>query len=114
MKRFVARARCTLAIAFLAVAGVSGCATTDAATAAAASVATNEAATPEQRIHAGKTLYSARCQTCHALPEPRSLTPEAWPTEVRNMSRKSGLSIAQAEMIVDYLVGASRDARAHL
>ena len=114
MNRFVARARFTLAMAFVAMAGVSGCATTDAATAAAASVAANENATPEQRLHAGKTLYSARCQTCHALPEPKALTPEAWPTEVRTMSRKSGLSIAQAELIVDYLVGASRDARAHL
>jgi mono/diheme cytochrome c family protein len=62
---------------------------------------------PAQRFQTGHALFSARCQSCHALPEPTRLRPEAWPAEVVGMSRKSGLSSEQAALISEYLVAAS-------
>jgi cytochrome c5 len=67
----------------------------------------------EPRIAEGRTLYTARCQSCHALPAPGRLAPEAWPAEVRGMSRKSGLSTEQVTLIAEYLTAASRVARQH-
>jgi cytochrome c5 len=67
----------------------------------------------EPRLAEGRTLYTARCQTCHALPAPGRLAPEAWPAEVRGMSRKSGLSGEQVTLISEYLTAASRAARPH-
>jgi cytochrome c5 len=67
----------------------------------------------QPRLAEGRTLYTARCQSCHALPAPGRLAPEAWPAEVRGMSRKSGLSTEQVKLISEYLTAASRAARPH-
>lgn len=64
-----------------------------------------------QRWHEGEQLFTARCQRCHALPDPRSVAPEKWPTEVQEMSRKSGLSGEQTTIVADYLVAAARATR---
>lgn len=64
------------------------------------------------RWHQGEQLFSSRCQRCHALPNPASVTPEKWPTEVREMSRKSGLSSDQTTLVADYLVAAAKATRA--
>lgn len=64
-----------------------------------------------ERWRQGESLFSARCQRCHALPNPASILPEKWPTEVQEMSRKSGLSGDQAAQVSDYLVAASRATR---
>ena len=55
--------------------------------------------TPAGRFQTGHALFSARCQSCHALPEPTHLRPEAWPAEVSGMSRKAGLSTEQVALI---------------
>jgi cytochrome c5 len=115
------------------VTGGGGCAATTAETPAGAvvavgsgaGVAVGSAASPaaspgssvpldldhEPRLAEGRTLYAARCQSCHALPAPARLAPEAWPAEVRGMSRKSGLSTDQVTLISEYLTAASRAAR---
>jgi len=65
-----------------------------------------------ERWHQGEQLFSSRCQRCHALPNPASVSPEKWPTEVQEMSRKSGLSGAQTTLVADYLVAAAKATRA--
>jgi hypothetical protein len=64
-----------------------------------------------ERWHQGENLFSSRCQRCHALPNPASVTPEKWPTEVQEMSRKSGLSGDQTTLVAEYLVAAAKATR---
>ena len=63
---------------------------------------------PQARLQAGRALFSARCQSCHALPDPNRLSPEKWPAQITVMSRKSGLSRDQIALVTDYVVAASR------
>ena len=77
---------------------------------AVARVAGADAPTAE-RWHQGEVLFSSRCQRCHALPDPASVAPDRWPTEVREMSRQSGLSGDQTAIIADYLVAAAKATR---
>jgi mono/diheme cytochrome c family protein len=65
-----------------------------------------------EQLDAGRGLFTSHCQGCHALPEPGQLAPGSWPAEVAGMSRKSGLSVPQLNLVADYLVAASRAARA--
>lgn len=92
--------------------GVSGGGTVPLAARAETLARTNavDAATA-QRWHDGEQLFTARCQRCHALPDPRSVAPEKWPGEVQEMSRKSGLSGDQTTVVADYLVAAARATR---
>lgn len=64
------------------------------------------------RWHEGERLFSSRCQRCHALPVPGSVDPGKWPTEVQEMSRKSGLSGEQIALVTEYLVAAAKATRA--
>ena len=62
---------------------------------------------PSERLEMGHALFSARCQSCHALPNPKQLRPEQWPAEVAGMSRKSGLDGERMAVVSEYLVAAS-------
>lgn len=95
------------ALLLLFVVSVAGCASTGGA-AGDGLPAPTPAGTLADRFQTGHALFSARCQRCHALPEPSHLRPEAWPVEVAGMSRKAGLSSEQVTLISDYLVAASR------
>jgi len=64
-----------------------------------------------EQLDAGRGLFTSHCQGCHALPQPAQLAPGSWPAEVAGMSKKSGLSGPQVNLVVDYLVAASRAAR---
>lgn len=119
----------TAAACLLALGGIGpGCATTgegagpiqvagaEMTAAAAAGPAPTVTSSPAglasgPRLEQGRALFSARCQSCHALPEPGRLSPEAWPQEVKGMSRKSGLSAEQTTLVAEYLTVASREAR---
>ena len=57
----------------------------------------------------GRRLYVQRCGGCHALREPASLPPDAWPNRVEEMQRDKGvrLSSDDAASITAYLVALS-------
>lgn len=93
------------AFLLLFVVSIGACASTGAVAVDGPSPAT--ARTPAVRFQTGHALFSARCQSCHALPEPTRLRPEVWPVKVAGMSRKAGLSSEQVALISDYLVAAS-------
>lgn len=100
-----------LALGGCATGGGAGGVVPPAARADAVARAVGADAPTAERWRQGETLFSIRCQRCHALPNPASLLPEKWPTEVQEMSRKSGLSGDQIAQVSDYLVAASRATR---
>jgi cytochrome c5 len=57
----------------------------------------------------GRRLYLARCGTCHALPEPGSLAPDAWGAQVHDMRTEQGVRLSDEEErhITAYLVAIS-------
>jgi mono/diheme cytochrome c family protein len=65
----------------------------------------------QEKLDAGRHLFSTHCQGCHALPAPTQLEPHSWPAEVIGMGKKSGLSETQVALVSDYLVAASRAIR---
>lgn len=65
----------------------------------------------QEKLDAGRHLFSTHCQGCHALPAPKQLEPTSWPAEVVGMGKKSGLSEIQVALVSDYLVAASRAIR---
>lgn len=64
----------------------------------------------------GAQLYQARCGTCHALHEPRSLTAAMWEiqvTKMRETMRRRGarpLTEAEEAIVLDYLRAHATDA----
>ena len=86
---------------------LGGCASTGGGSSEAPMI-TAASGQADGRLLAGRALFSARCQRCHALPNPNRLTPEKWPAQITEMSRKSGLSSDQIALVTDYLVAASR------
>ena len=89
--------------------GVAGGGTVPAAARAeAVARATGADAATGERWHQGELLFSSRCQRCHALPTPASVSPERWPKEVQDMARKSGLAGDQVAQVTEYLVAAAR------
>lgn len=64
----------------------------------------------------GAQLYQARCGTCHALHEPRSLTAAMWEiqvTKMRETMRRGGarpLTEAEEAIVLDYLRAHATDA----
>jgi mono/diheme cytochrome c family protein len=65
----------------------------------------------QEKLDAGRHLFSTHCQGCHALPAPTQMEAKSWPAEVVGMGKKSGLSEFQVALVSDYLVAASRAIR---
>lgn len=65
----------------------------------------------QEKLDAGRHLFTTHCQGCHALPAPTQMEPRSWPAEVMGMGKKSGLSEPQLALVSDYLVAASRAIR---
>jgi len=55
----------------------------------------------QEKLDAGRHLFSTHCQGCHALPAPTQMEPHAWPAEVMGMGKKSGLSETQLALVAD-------------
>jgi mono/diheme cytochrome c family protein len=65
----------------------------------------------QEKLDAGRHLFTTHCQGCHALPAPSQMEARSWPAEVMGMGKKSGLSETQLALVSDYLVAASRVVR---
>lgn len=61
------------------------------------------------RLDDGRSLYVRKCRGCHRLYDPvRVTTSERWPAEFEEMSERAHLDSAEAELIRQYLLTASR------
>jgi mono/diheme cytochrome c family protein len=62
-----------------------------------------------ESLREGRTLYLARCGSCHALRDPSSLPPDAWAGEVRDMRTSKGVRLnpEDEQRITAYLVAVS-------
>lgn len=60
-------------------------------------------------LERGRSLYVLRCSSCHALKEPRRLSPDAWVTAIRKMETEEGVVLDRRESlsIERYLVAAA-------
>ena len=61
-------------------------------------------------LQEGRSLYVARCASCHRLPPPEAYSPERWPAFVDEMAARAQLTSPQATTVLRYLL-AARDAR---
>lgn len=58
------------------------------------------------QLERGHQLYLSRCASCHAPVAPQSFSPEAWVTEVDEMSERALLGNEEI-LVVQYLVARS-------
>src|SRR5690349_1404874 len=75
----------------------------------AARVAARYPQSSQASLEDGRRLYVQRCGGCHALREPASLPPDAWPERVDEMQRNKGVRLSNddAAAITAYLVALS-------
>lgn len=57
---------------------------------------------------AAKTLYDARCSSCHALHNPGEFTANQWPSVLRTMAKNAALDPAQVALVTKYLQAHAR------
>jgi hypothetical protein len=57
----------------------------------------------------GRSKLLARCSSCHALPDPKEETAEAWPETLEDMAPKAKLTEEEAKAVESYLLRASRE-----
>ena len=61
-------------------------------------------------LERGRSLYLARCGSCHQPYQPGHLAPSAWPAQVDEMAERSKLGTADRELVLLFLVTlSSRD-----
>lgn len=59
-----------------------------------------------QRLEAARSLYVAKCGTCHGLYPPSSCTEAHWPAVMAEMAPKSKLNADQSEEILRFVLAA--------
>jgi mono/diheme cytochrome c family protein len=64
-------------------------------------------------LERGRSLYLAKCASCHQLHEPSLFAPEAWPDKVHAMQREGRVHLSDPEALdmIRYLRAASLVAR---
>ena len=95
-------------IIFAACLGVSACAGGNALPKTTALDVTRAeqlwpGATAEQLSH-GRTLYLGHCTSCHLPVAPSTVSAREWPSHVREMKTRAGLSDAEIRLVERYLV----------
>jgi hypothetical protein len=60
-----------------------------------------------EELERGRSLYLAKCTSCHAPVAPRSHTPEAWPAQVAKMAERAKVTSAEVDLLVLYLTTVS-------
>lgn len=71
--------------------------------AAAAAAAACASTAPSGPVDA-EGVYRARCALCHPPWQPTDFTPDEWPRYVRKYSRRAGLTPAERDAVLAYLV----------
>lgn len=54
-------------------------------------------------ISKGELLYRQKCRNCHNLIKPVKYSDEEWALELEDMSKKSGLTAEQSQLIWEFL-----------
>src|SRR5690606_29653859 len=67
----------------------------------------HDSSATEATITHGKTVYEAKCGTCHALPLPSAHSAEEWPEWVKKMAPQAKLSADDEEAVLHYVLAAS-------
>ena len=67
--------------------------------------------TTVSQLNEGRSLYIARCSSCHQPVQPEALDPDEWPEQIDEMKARSKLDDAQATLIERYLVTLSAQER---
>ncbi|HET7453566.1 MAG TPA: hypothetical protein VFL12_12535 [Thermoanaerobaculia bacterium] len=62
-------------------------------------------ATPE--TEGGRSIYAAKCHSCHRLYAPSRIAPEKWPPMMEKMGAKAKLTSEEEEAVLDYVLAAS-------
>lgn len=57
-------------------------------------------------LEAGRTQFVNRCAACHTLPAPAAHSAGEWPGLVAKMSKRAGLSAAQGQEVLAYVLAA--------
>lgn len=57
----------------------------------------------DEQVTAARTLYVAKCSSCHKFYPPANYSEAEWNTWMRKMSRKAKLKPADEETVRDYL-----------
>jgi hypothetical protein len=52
----------------------------------------------------GETLFRAKCNQCHAHPDPNKYTPTHWKRILVEMGRRAGLSPNEREDVLGYIL----------
>jgi cytochrome c5 len=58
------------------------------------------------QLNTGRNLFVGRCIECHSLPAINEHAAEAWPAIVRKMSARAGLTPAEREALLAYILAA--------
>jgi len=56
-----------------------------------------------QELQQGRSLYIDNCGSCHGLYNPDSYTPSQWRNIISNMSRNTGLSSSEVQLVTKYV-----------
>ena len=56
----------------------------------------------------GRQTFTTQCNKCHALPDPNGEGADAWPTILAEMSKRAGLSDAEREDVLRYVISARK------
>jgi cytochrome c5 len=83
-------------------AALAGCARTAPPAATQADAARAGVAMAE--LEQGRSLYVARCSSCHLPPAPQSKTPAQWPDKIAEMRTRAHLDDDEARKVEMYLV----------
>jgi len=57
----------------------------------------------------GRSLFVARCSTCHSLPVPASRPAAAWPSEVGRMAAHARLDESERALVEAYVVSVATE-----
>ncbi len=60
------------------------------------------------QLQRGRTLYVSRCGGCHAVVPPEKHSADMWRTEIAQMAPRANLMGEDRELVLRYLVTASR------
>lgn len=64
-----------------------------------------------ERLMHGREVYVQFCADCHALPDPRATSADAWPRMMASMGRKAHLSSNEQQDALLYVLAAQTVAR---
>jgi hypothetical protein len=60
-------------------------------------------------LSAGRDLFLAKCDACHAYPDLAAIADERWPDIVEKMGRKSHLAVEERDSVLHFILASRTD-----